>query len=140
PPPRPARPSFADAFAALATGPAEVTPRAGAVDIRKITPARPAPPPPPPPPPNPSRIWVQVGVGRAESRLEFDWRRLQKDDAELFRGRKAWTSEWGRTNRLLIGPFETEKAADAFTAKLHKGGYDDAFVWTSPAGQVVDGL
>ncbi|MBU6269171.1 MAG: tetratricopeptide repeat protein [Sphingomonadales bacterium] len=138
--PAPAKPTFADAFAALAAGPAEVGPRAGAVDIRKITPARPAPPPPPPPPPNPSRIWVQVGVGRAQSRLEFDWRRLQKDDAELFRGKKAWMSDWGRTNRLLVGPFETEKAADAFTAKLHKAGHDDAFVWNSPAGQVVDGL
>lgn len=140
PKPQPKPASFSDAFADLANQRTEVAPRAGAVDIRKITPARPAPPPPPPPPPNPSRIWVQVGVGRAESRLEYDWRKFQKDNPELFRARKAWVSEWGRTNRLLVGPFETEKAADAFVAKLRKGGYDDAFTWTSPAGQVVDAL
>jgi len=141
PSPAPRRPAtFADAFADLASHKADIAPRAGAVDIRKITPARPAPPPPPPPPPNPSRIWVQVGVGRAESRLEYDWRKFQKEDPELFRTRKAWVSEWGRTNRLLVGPFDTEKAADSFVAKLSKAGHDDAFTWTSPAGQVVDPL
>jgi Flp pilus assembly protein TadD len=138
PSPTPRRPAnFADAFADLDSHKTDIAPRAGAVDIRRITPARPAPPPPPP---NPSRIWVQVGVGRAESRLEYDWRKFQKDDPELFRARKAWVSEWGRTNRLLIGPFETEKAADSFVAKLSKAGHDDAFTWTSPAGQVVDPL
>jgi len=136
----PPRPSFADAFADLTARRAEVAPRAGAVDIRRISPARPAPPPPPPPPPNPSRFWVQVGVGRNADRLEFDWRRLQKDDPELFRGRKAWVSDWGRTNRLLVGPFETEKAAGSFNEKLHKADHDGTFVWTSPAGQVVDAL
>lgn len=83
---------------------------------------------------------MQVGVGRDTDRLAYDWRRLLKDDPELFKARKAWVADWGRTNRLLVGPFETEKAADAFNEKLHKADRGGTFVWTSPAGQVVDGL
>ncbi|MGG2005409.1 SPOR domain-containing protein [Novosphingobium resinovorum] len=46
----------------------------------------------------------------------------------------------GRTNRVLIGPFATQKAASAFLADAKKQGFSDALPWTSPAGQVVDPL
>lgn len=133
---QPARPkSFADAFGDLGAPEAKPVAASGAVDLRKIQPARPKPVEPP----NPSRIWVQVGVGRAKAQLGFTWRGLVKDYPDLFRGKSASISEWGRTNRLLTGPFETERAADSFLAKLKREELD-AFVWTSPAGQVVDPL
>ena len=90
-------------------------------------------------PSHPSRIWVQLGVGRNKEALGFDWRKLGKAQAELFKGRKAWTTPWGQTNRLLVGPFETQAAASAFLKEARKK-EGDAFVWTSPAGQAVDTL
>ena len=91
-------------------------------------------------PSHPSRIWVQVATGRDRKALAFDWRRMVKEDAAVFTGRKGFTSAWGQTNRLLTGPFETEAAANAFIAKLKKAGVDGSFLWTSPAGQVVDAV
>ncbi|MEO7248182.1 MAG: SPOR domain-containing protein, partial [Novosphingobium sp.] len=110
----------------------------GAVDLRKLAAARvkaelaakPA---------HPSRIWVQLGTGRDKTALGFTWRNLVKDSPEVLRGKSPAITEWGRTNRLLTGPFETEAAASAYLNKLKKAEVD-AFVWTSPAGQVVDPL
>ncbi len=141
----PPRARLADAFAEFAAAPPArvVAPASGAVDIRRITPARdPAAvaKAKPLPPAHPSRIWVQIGVGRDKNAMGFDWRRLSRASPDLFRSRHPFVSDWGRTNRLLTGPFVTEAAADAFVAKLKKGHVDDAFVWTSPAGQVVDQL
>ncbi len=90
-------------------------------------------------PSHPSRIWVQLGVGRDKGALGFDWRKLGKAQADLFKGRKPWTTPWGQTNRLLAGPFETQAAAQAFLKEARKKDAD-AFVWTSPAGQAVDAL
>lgn len=145
PAPPPPRARLADAFAEFAAAPPPrvVAPASGAVDIRRITPARdPAAvaKAKPAPPAHPSRIWVQIGVGRDKNAMGFDWRRLSRTSPDLFRGRQPYVSDWGRTNRLLTGPFPSEAAADAFVAKLKKGKVDDAFVWTSPAGQVVDQL
>lgn len=156
PPPAPAaapapRPrSLAEAFADLASAPAEVAPAPGAVDIRRITPAREAPraeeakpaakPAKPPPPSHPSRIWVQVATGRDKDALAFDWRRMTRGSTDTFRGKSPFVSNWGRTNRLLTGPFPSEAAANQFIAQLRKADIDGAFVWTSPAGQVVDAL
>ena len=118
-------------------------PAPGAVDIRKIEPARaphPAPKAPPPPPPNPSRVWVELGVGRDTDRLAFDWHKMVKDEPDLFGHHKPFVTGWVRTNRLLTGPFDTTAAADAYAQQLRKAGHDGVFVWTSPAGQVVDPL
>lgn len=131
------KPSFAELFEDLGKAQVSATPAAGAVDIRKIQPARPAPKAPPPPA-HPSRIWVQVGVGRDADRMSFDWRKMVREEPELFRQQKPSVSEWGRTNRLLVGPFETEAAAKAYNDKLHKADHAGTFVWVSPAGQVVD--
>lgn len=90
-------------------------------------------------PTHPSRIWVQIGVGRDKGALGFDWRKLGKADADLLKGRKAWTTPWGQTNRLLVGPFESQAAAQAFLKDMRKKAAD-AFLWTSPAGQAVDAL
>lgn len=113
-------------------------PAPGAVDVRKIAAAKPKPVEPPKPV-HPSRIWVQVGTGRDPTGLAFTWKALVRENPELFRGKSASTADWGRTNRLLTGPFASEAQADAFLARLKKAGLD-AFGWTSPAGQVVDDL
>ncbi|XJJ67868.1 SPOR domain-containing protein [Novosphingobium sp. BL-8A] len=94
----------------------------------------------PAPPAHPSRIWVQIGVGRDKDAIAFDWRRDLKQSPTLLKGRQPYVSEMGRTNRVLIGPFETQKAANAFMADARKQGFSDALPWTSPAGQVVDPL
>ncbi len=91
-------------------------------------------------PSQPSRIWVQVATGRDKKALGHDWRKLLKDEADAFKGRKGYTSPWGATNRLLTGPFDTEAAATQYIAKLKKAGVGGAFTWISPAGQVVDAL
>jgi hypothetical protein len=88
----------------------------------------------------PSRIWVQVATGRDKSALGFDWRKLARDNPELFKGLKPGVTVWGQSNRLLAGPFASQKEAAAFLAKLKKAGVSGAFVWSSPAGQVVDAL
>ena len=88
----------------------------------------------------PSRIWVQVATGRDKSALASDWRRMLKDDPAVFKGKKPFLTAWGQTNRLLTGPFETQKEANAFVAALRKVDFGGAFTWTSAAGQVVDPL
>ncbi len=109
--------------------------------MRRLTPTRPQPVvKTPPPPSHPSRIWVQVATGREKGALGFDWRRMVRADSDVFRGKKAFISDWGRTNRLLTGPFESQAAANSFLAQLRRADVDGAFIWTSPAGQVVDAL
>jgi hypothetical protein len=152
PPPKP-RQSLDDAFTDFTPPSREAEAPAGAVDIRKLKPAGASPKDkvdpardkakeakPPPKPSHPSRIWVQVATGRDKRALGLDWNRLVKADAAVFKGRKGHISAWGQTNRLLTGPFESEAAAKAFIAQLKKAGVDGAFLWSSPAGQVVDAL
>ncbi|MGE3691572.1 MAG: SPOR domain-containing protein [Novosphingobium sp.] len=149
PTPRPVRQRrVADAFQDLSAPVADSTPAAGAVDIRRIRPARIVENPPaaakaaaakPAPPSHPSRIWVQVATGRDKKALAYDWRRMSRSAAALFRGKRAYTSGWNQTNRLLTGPFESESAATAFINQLQRADIS-AFSWTSPAGQVVDAL
>jgi tetratricopeptide (TPR) repeat protein len=157
PPPKPA--SLAEAFREFLAPPkVDVAPVAGAVDIRHLTPSRQSEPKgpeakpgdnkaaqakaaaakKPPPPSHPSRIWVQVATGRGKAALAFDWRRLTRENAQALRGKQGYISAWGQTNRLLTGPFPTEAAANSFLTQLRRADIDGAFLWTSPAGQVVD--
>lgn len=92
------------------------------------------------PPSHPSRIWVQIGVGRDKAAIAFDWRKYLRENPAAFKGKQPYISDMGRTNRMLVGPFESQKAAAAYLAQLKKAGVDRGFVWTSPAGQVVDAL
>jgi len=138
----PAPQSLADAFSEFTRPTISTTPAPGSVDVRKIKAAKPTPPKAakPAPPPHPSRIWVQVATGRDKKALAFDWRKMAKQSASLFKGRKPYVTAWNQTNRLLTGPFETEAAASSFMNQLRKEDIAGAFLWTSPAGQVVDNL
>jgi Flp pilus assembly protein TadD len=149
PEPGPAQLSLSEIFADLGKPTTRAAPAPGAVDISRIQPARPKPPEEvkpvekpkkPAPPTHPSRIWVQIGVGRDKDAIAFDWRRYTRQAPELFKGREAHVSEMGRTNRILAGPFASNKAANDFIADLRKEGIEGALPWTSPAGQVVDAL
>ena len=159
PVPGPKQLSLTEIFADLGQPATQVDIASGAVDISKILPAKPKPPEviklvekpkvedktpakpkKPAPPAHPSRIWVQIGVGRDKDAIAFDWRRYTRQSPELFKGRDVHTSEMGQTNRMLVGPFETQKAANQFVIDLRKAGFQGALPWTSPAGQIVDPL
>jgi hypothetical protein len=83
---------------------------------------------------------VQVAAGRNKDALAFDWRKMAREAPEQFRGKKANVSAFGQSNRLLAGPFPSEAAATTFITQLRRANVDGAFVWNSPAGQVVDAL
>jgi Flp pilus assembly protein TadD len=87
---------------------------------------------------NPARIWVQIATGEA-SGLGFDYRKLTKNNPALFKAQKPWTSPWGRTARLLVGPFPDMKAAKKWEGDFKKAG-GDAFMWKSEIGVPVNAL
>jgi Flp pilus assembly protein TadD len=87
---------------------------------------------------NPARIWVQIATGEA-SGLGFDYRKLTKNNPVLFKAQKPWTSPWGRTARLLVGPFADMKAAKKWEGDFKKAG-GDAFMWKSEIGVPVNAL
>lgn len=84
---------------------------------------------------NPARSWVQIGTGRDISALGFTLRALRKDYAAIAK-QDGWTASWGRTNRLVIGPFASFARAREVEAELKKAG-TDAFAWQSGAGEEV---
>jgi Flp pilus assembly protein TadD len=87
---------------------------------------------------NPARIWVQIATGEA-SGLGFDYRKLTKNNPILFKAQKPWTSPWGKTARLLVGPFADVKAAKKWEGDFKKAG-GDAFMWKSEIGVPVNAL
>ncbi|WP_417622687.1 SPOR domain-containing protein [Parasphingorhabdus sp.] len=119
------------------------------VDLDDIEPAKPQPkilpkpvekkPVKPKPPEHPKRYWVQIATGSSLSALKFDYRRMSKKQAELFKGLQGWTSPWGQTRRLVVGPFADFKAAKAFEVDYRKGG-GDGFAWASADGVEVNEL
>lgn len=149
PEPEPAAPParVADAFADLATSTTPVVARApDAVDITRIKPPRevekkpePVVAKPPAPPPVPSRHWVQLATGRNKSALKFDWRRFAAKAPDLLGKKDPHVTPWGQANRLLAGPYDSPKAANAALVALKKAGLD-GFVFTSEVGQQVEKL
>ena len=85
---------------------------------------------------HPARSWVQVAAGANQAALQTDFGRLAKKYPTEFKGQKGGIAEWGRTRRLLVGPFASSKAAAAWVAAYKKAG-GDAFQWSSEAGEVV---
>ncbi|MFC4596550.1 tetratricopeptide repeat protein [Sphingobium tyrosinilyticum] len=87
---------------------------------------------------NPSRNWVQIGTGADRGALAFTLKGLRRkyDDVAPQDG---WLASWGRTNRLLIGPFTSFTRAKTVESKLKSAGAD-AFAWQSEAGEAVERL
>ncbi|AUW57488.1 sporulation protein [Sphingobium sp. SCG-1] len=84
---------------------------------------------------NPSRNWVQVGTGQSVPALGFTLRGLRKK-YDALGPKDAFTAPWGKTNRLVVGPFPSFAKAKDFEATLKKGGAD-VFAWQSEAGEEV---
>lgn len=85
---------------------------------------------------NPARIWVQVATGANVSALAFDCRRLAREHSAAWAGQSCSSATWGRTRRLVVGPFRNQAAARAWESAYKRGG-GDAFIWTSDAGEEV---
>lgn len=88
---------------------------------------------------NPARIWVQIATGRDEKALAFDMAKLRKKYPDLLRGKDAWTSSWGATRRMVIGPFASASAAKSFSSDWSKAG-GVSYVWQSTEGLEVEKL
>lgn len=103
----------------------------------KVEVAKPSPiPPAKPGGETESRVWVQVAGGADTSALPLTWRRLKGKAPDLLDTQTAWTTPLKATNRLLVGPFASEREAQEFVNKLKPKGID-AFSWTSPKDQAI---
>ena len=87
---------------------------------------------------NPARNWLQVGTGANKGALAFTMKGLRKKYDSL-EPQDAWVASWGRTNRLLVGPFSSFTRAKTLEEKLKAAGAD-AFAWKSDAGEEVERL
>ncbi len=85
-----------------------------------------------------ARIWVQVATGN-EAAMGGDYGRLARKSPDLFKGKDGWTSPWGKSSRLLVGPFADTKAAKKWEADFRKTG-GSGFVWQSESGTPVKKL
>ena len=85
---------------------------------------------------HPARIWVQVATGANVSALAFDCRRLARERAAAWGDQNCSSAEWGRTRRLVVGPFRNQAAARAWESAYRRAG-GDAFIWNSDAGEEV---
>ena len=90
-------------------------------------------------PAEPVRVWVQVAGGAEKAALPREFARLKTRAPKLLAARSAWTAPAKATNRLLVGPFKTEKDAQEFVNELAKSKLE-GFAWTSEAGQKIEKL
>ena len=139
--PEPEEIDLAAAFADFTLEAAQPPPSAeGAVDITAIEPPRERPAPAEPTPPaHPSRHWVQVATGQDTSAFRFDWRRIVRGAGGLLDDAEPFTARWGQTNRLLTGPYDTARAAQAVVSELAGEGVD-SFRFTSQEGEEIQEL
>lgn len=86
---------------------------------------------------NPARTWVQIGSGSNPAALEFTWNRFAKKHPKMMAGKSAATADWGRTRRLLVGPFPNRTAAQGFLTEF-KAAEGDGFLFSSAVGEAVD--
>jgi Flp pilus assembly protein TadD len=83
--------------------------------------------------------WVQIAHGSERGALPLQYRQVHAQAPGLIESRNAWTAADRTTNRLLLGPFETSRAAQDYIAQL--GARQIAAIpWESGAGQSVERL
>lgn len=88
---------------------------------------------------NPKRYWVQLATGSNIEALKYDFRRMKRKNASLFGEMEGWTSPWGKTRRMVVGPFKDLASAKKFDAAYRKNG-GDSFAWVSAKGTKVNKL
>lgn len=127
------RKSAADAKAAAAKKPADAKKVAEAKKVadEKAAAAKAAKAEPP-------RIWVQVAGGANKDDLPKAWSAAQSKAAAL-KGKSAYTTPLRATNRVVTGPFKTDREAREFVNTLAKQGLS-AFQFTSDEGQKMTRL
>lgn len=88
---------------------------------------------------HPKRYWVQLATGSNLSALKYDFRKMKKKNAALFGDMSGWTSPWGKTRRMVVGPFKDLGSAKKFDTAFRKNG-GDSFAWVSANGTKVNKL
>jgi len=86
---------------------------------------------------NPARHWVQIAGGANRRDLGKEWDKLKGRWPSQLAGRAPWTTHYRFTNRLLIGPFPTSKAAQEWVGERKKEGFSTFRVETR-AGEEVE--
>ncbi|MBA3676973.1 MAG: SPOR domain-containing protein [Sphingosinicella sp.] len=113
------------------------------VDAKAKTVAKPKPVPAkktePAKPREPSRIWVQLAAAQDKNAFPGEYRRLKTKAGKLLSDKTAWTAPLRATNRLLVGPFKTDKEARDLVNELSKLKIS-SYAWTSEAGQTIEKL
>ena len=87
----------------------------------------------------PARIWVQLAAATNKSAFPWEFGRIKRKAPDLLSDKTAWTAPLGSINRLLVGPFETEKEARDLVNALAELEID-SLSWTSDAGQEIEKL
>lgn len=85
------------------------------------------------------RYWAQVASGPNKPDLVKSFNALKAKAPALFSGKTAWSTPWRASNRLLVGPFPTEEAAQSYVNQLAGKGIA-AIQFTSRAGVAVERL
>jgi tetratricopeptide (TPR) repeat protein len=88
---------------------------------------------------HPSRHWVQIAGAANRAGLPAEFARLRGLAPDELARRSAYTTPLRFTNRLLVGPFDSDREAQAFVNQLAARNVA-AFAWTSPAGQEIERL
>lgn len=104
--------------------------------VEKPAATKPAPKPKPKPEPDKARIWVQVAGGANRNSLGREWERLKKSEGSLYRSRTPHVIGDRATNRLVVGPFDSEAEAQAYVNQLSRAGRS-GFRVKSEKGQKV---
>ncbi len=86
----------------------------------------------------PERYWFQIATGSDTKALALDLARLRKAHPSIAK-LDGFSAAYGKTRRLIVGPFATEAAAKTFEGKARVDGLD-GYVWISPEGRDVDPL
>jgi len=85
---------------------------------------------------NPARHWVQIAGGANKHDLGKEWDKLKARWPSQLAGRSPWTTHYRFTNRLLIGPFPTSKAAQNWVTQRKKEGFATFRVETRAGDEV----
>ncbi len=96
-------------------------------------------PPRPAQPAHPARHWVQIAGAANRAGLPSELARLRGLAPDQLGRRAAYTTPLRFTNRLLVGPFDSNAEAQEFINQLARRNVA-AFAWTSPAGQEIEPL
>ena len=84
----------------------------------------------------PTRHWVQI-ASAPDDLVDHEYRRLKRKHSSLLSDKEGFRTPMGKSNRVLVGPFDSQDAAKAFVSELKKDRLT-AIAWTSPQGQGID--